>query len=208
MKTNAGARPCSSSCGTPRSTPPTGAPNRPSNPPLSSARWAAATAPATAPTPSRSWPASCAPARQRDLDLPPLIASMRPAATRFLSPRTIDQRLSSIHDGSEPSSSMVTGARRWTPRTQSPGNGRPDYQIGPIRFCVSITYIIPIYQTESRGTGARADVRVLWQLVSHSVCSGEETGGQKDGGEEAEAFEDYFFLISATHGVRGGDPSV
>ena len=55
------SRPCSSSCGTPRSTPPTGAPNRPSGPPSSSARCAAATAPATAPTPSRSWPASCAP---------------------------------------------------------------------------------------------------------------------------------------------------
>ena len=37
------------------------APNRPSGPPWSSARCVAATAPATAPTPSRCWPASCAP---------------------------------------------------------------------------------------------------------------------------------------------------
>ena len=44
-----------------RSTPPTGAPNKPSGPPSSSARCAAATAPARAPTHSRSSPASYAP---------------------------------------------------------------------------------------------------------------------------------------------------
>ena len=49
------------SCGTCRSTRPTGAPNRPSVPPSLSERSAVATAPATAPTASRCWPASCAP---------------------------------------------------------------------------------------------------------------------------------------------------
>ena len=53
--------PCFSSCGTFRLTPPIGAPNRPSGPRSSPARYAVATAPARAPTPSRCWPASCAP---------------------------------------------------------------------------------------------------------------------------------------------------
>ena len=57
----ANSAPSSPSCGTRRSTPPTGAPNKPSGPPSSSARCAAATAPARAPTPSRSSPASYAP---------------------------------------------------------------------------------------------------------------------------------------------------
>ena len=57
----ANSAPSSRSCGTRRSTPPTGAPNKPSGPPSSSARCAAATAPARAPTPSRSSPASYAP---------------------------------------------------------------------------------------------------------------------------------------------------
>ena len=48
-------------CGTRRSTPPTGAPNKPSGPPSSPVRCAAATAPARAPTPSRSSPALYAP---------------------------------------------------------------------------------------------------------------------------------------------------
>ena len=55
------SRPCSSSCGTRRSTPPTGGPNRRSGPRWSSARCAAATAPAVAPTPSRCCPVWYAP---------------------------------------------------------------------------------------------------------------------------------------------------
>ena len=51
----------SPSCGTRRSTPPTGAPNRPSDPRWSPAKSVAVIVPATAPTPSRCSPASCGP---------------------------------------------------------------------------------------------------------------------------------------------------
>ena len=70
------SQPCSSACGTPRLTPPTGAPNRPSGLPLSSARCAAATAPATVTRRSRCSPASCAPPANCGLELHPLIAAL------------------------------------------------------------------------------------------------------------------------------------
>ena len=89
------SRPCSSSCGTPRSTPPTGAPNRPSGPPWSSARCAAATAPATVPDTQQVLASIVRTARQRGLDLPPLIAALlrapEPAVPELPRPSAADR---------------------------------------------------------------------------------------------------------------------
>ena len=49
--------------------------------------------------------------------------------------------------------------------------------------------IIQHYQTQHARVRRAGGCSCIVATRIHSLCSGEETGGQKDGGEEAEAFE-------------------